>query len=341
MQAGLRQVITGREERNATQTVVTAAAMPFVENEATARRIGDGTDLALGFVSPTPGANAPGAAPRVVTFGVAATTTGERMLVTGTREMPAAISLVREQAYGAQVATALVETGVTAAPVLMSVSSSGGPGGGSSSSSSSSTSSTPATPPATGGAGPHTPAGGGTGHPPGGGGAGHPPGGGGTPPATPGGGGGATPPTTPNPWNLGRFARGDALEGISAGGRSEVRTLARNFPTIDRFIGGTTSVGGVVDRITSVKSMDLNAATYTNVSGAITSRLNRYADLLSGFTTRTWGGNTVTAGAATERVLEIIIPRGATPAQLAEITAAETRAAALPNPVRFEVRIIP
>ena len=97
----------------------------------------------------------------------------------------------------------------------------------------------------------------------------------------------------------------------------------------------------MADRITSVKSMDLNAATYANTGGAILSRLNRYVDALAGYTTRTWAGDLVTSGPSTERVLEIIIPRGASGQQLAEITAAEARAAALPNPVRFEVRVIP
>ncbi|MCU0654884.1 MAG: hypothetical protein MUF64_06220 [Polyangiaceae bacterium] len=56
----------------------------------------------------------------------------------------------------------------------------------------------------------------------------------------------------------------------------------------------------------------------------------------------TEAGDNIWTTPTTERVLEIIIPRGAaTPAQRAEIAAAEQRAAGLANPVHSEAREIP
>jgi hypothetical protein len=86
--------------------------------------------------------------------------------------------------------------------------------------------------------------------------------------------------------------------------------------------------------------LDLTAKSYSAHSGAVFNRLNSYVDKLAGFTSYSLTGTTVTAGPKTERVLEVIIESGtATPAQLAEIAAAELRAAA--KGVRFDVRFLP
>ncbi|AFZ22068.1 SpvB/TcaC N-terminal domain-containing protein [Allocoleopsis franciscana] len=103
MQTGLRQLITGRQERSATQQTVSAIAQGAGASRQTAEAIGTGTDIGLGFVSPTgPITGGPRAAlqlattgPRVVeaTTGVARVNQvvqGARQVQVGTHVMMAA-----------------------------------------------------------------------------------------------------------------------------------------------------------------------------------------------------------------------------------------------------------
>ena len=69
--------------------------------------------------------------------------------------------------------------------------------------------------------------------------------------------------------------------------------LPRNYPVIDRFVRG---VG------TSIKSLDLRAATYKNPA-ALARTLERYVDKVAGFTGRNWA-NVNLAGQVTARALE-------------------------------------
>jgi RHS repeat-associated protein len=323
MQAGFRQMISGRRERNATETVVTATAEVAGADRQTAERIGTGVDIGLGFVSPAPGANLPGASVRVPVVAAGRLSTGERVLVTGVREVTVPVQVVSEQARAAQLTTHAV-TAVDSTAAMMS---SGGPNSSSSSSSSNSSSNSSnssSSNSSTSNNSTSGTSGGGTS------------GGGSSGGGTPGGGGGTSGPQTPSIWGHPPFPRGNMGERLSSGGRAEA-TLIRNFPTIDRVIQG---IGAFAQRITSVKTMDLTAASYANRSGAVLSRINSYVDRLAAFTSRTWAGTTVTAGPATERVLELNIRQGtATAAQLAEIAQAEVYAAG--KGVRLEVNFLP
>lgn len=74
---GWRQVVSGREERGAIQTMATAAAGVVTNNEAEARAFGDGVSMGLGFVSPTgPMTGGPRAVPAL-----ARVTTGEAVVM--------------------------------------------------------------------------------------------------------------------------------------------------------------------------------------------------------------------------------------------------------------------
>lgn len=59
IEAGWRQLVTGREERSAIENVVSATAEGLGATHSTAQKIGTGTDIALGFVSPVPATGGP------------------------------------------------------------------------------------------------------------------------------------------------------------------------------------------------------------------------------------------------------------------------------------------
>lgn len=115
------------------------------------------------------------------------------------------------------------------------------------------------------------------------------------------------------PWALGWGARGDYFsEALGA-------NLPRNFPVIDGWENGVA---------TSIKSIDLNAATYQNGMG-LTYRLNRYIDSLAAFEGDTMGDIVIRNSEISGRVLSIAVPRGSiTAAQKAAIDAAGLRAQA-------------
>jgi len=114
-------------------------------------------------------------------------------------------------------------------------------------------------------------------------------------------------------WRLNPFVRGRLIERLLRG------NLPGNFPTIDKVVQGT---GMAAAEITSIKSLDLGAASYQSGS-AVLSRLTQYVDKLASFTGRNWAGVNVTVGQNTQRVLEVAIPAaGATLAQLNQIAQA-------------------
>ena len=75
------------------------------------------------------------------------------------------------------------------------------------------------------------------------------------------------------------------------------RNLPRNFPAIDRFVNGAA---------TSIKSIDLNAATYESI-GSLTSKVQSYIDSVARFQ----GYGPVTPQMIVSRELQLAIPAGA------------------------------
>ncbi|MGH9900360.1 MAG: RHS repeat-associated core domain-containing protein, partial [Pyrinomonadaceae bacterium] len=100
-------------------------------------------------------------------------------------------------------------------------------------------------------------------------------------------------------WRLNPFARGRAIEQMILGRPANIPVS--NFPVIDDFANGVA---------TSIKSLDLTAASYQNAAG-ITSRLADYAGKLSQFSGRTWGGFTVQGSQIQQRVLLVAMEQGA------------------------------
>jgi hypothetical protein len=106
-------------------------------------------------------------------------------------------------------------------------------------------------------------------------------------------------------WELHPFERGRAIEEIVG------TNLPSNYPTIDRFENGVA---------TSIKSIDLQAPTYQNISN-LSSRLGSYIDKVSSFQGRPWAG-VDTTGQVTSRVLDLVVPSTATAPQQAAIAQA-------------------
>lgn len=97
-------------------------------------------------------------------------------------------------------------------------------------------------------------------------------------------------------WKAGWAARGryfDQLLGAN---------LHPNFPVIDKFAAGVA---------TSIKSIDLTAATYQSAA-RLTSRLNKYVDDLEEFDGAEFAGDQVKS--IVGRTLSLAIPRGSTTA---------------------------
>jgi RHS repeat-associated protein len=127
-------------------------------------------------------------------------------------------------------------------------------------------------------------------------------------------------------WSLAPGPRGLAIESQLGG------NLPAGFRVIDRFENGTA---------TSIKSIDLNAATYQNPR-ALGSRLNGYADSLAAWTGQTtpYGGVVIQPGMVSTKTLQIAIPPGTmSPAHQAVFNAAAQRAQAAG--VNFVVTPIP
>lgn len=95
-------------------------------------------------------------------------------------------------------------------------------------------------------------------------------------------------------WKLGWAARGAAIhEAVGA-------NLPFGFKGIDNFASGIA---------TSIKTLDLNAATYQD-AGRLTYRLNNYIRKLAEFDGATYGEQTVNASDITSRILNVAVPKG-------------------------------
>jgi RHS repeat-associated protein len=107
-------------------------------------------------------------------------------------------------------------------------------------------------------------------------------------------------------WGQAPFQRGVAIENQL--GRSP--QLTQNFPTIDRFVNGTA---------TSIKSLDLSAPTYQDVSN-LARTVQRYIDTMAAYQGQPtlWGNVAIQPGQITARAIDLVIPAsGTSPAQLA------------------------
>ncbi len=104
-------------------------------------------------------------------------------------------------------------------------------------------------------------------------------------------------------WQLPLFQRGTAIHQMLG------ENLPPNFPVIDRFINGVA---------TSIKSINLGSPTYQNI-GKLISKIQGYIDILASFSGAMRGNIRITMPQITGRVLELAIPPGATPAQLAAL----------------------
>jgi hypothetical protein len=136
---------------------------------------------------------------------------------------------------------------------------------------------------------------------------------------------GSVPPVAPaisptDPWKLGWAARGRYFEDQLG------RTLHPNFPTIDKFSDGIA---------TSIKSVDLNAATYQDTA-RLTSRLNKYVDDVAEFYGSIWANDEVKSSEIDGRALSLAIPKGSmTAAQRKAIEAVRARARMSNTPVEL------
>jgi len=115
-------------------------------------------------------------------------------------------------------------------------------------------------------------------------------------------------------WQLGWAARGLYFsEQLGA-------DLPATFRTIDSFVDGVA---------TSIKSIDLNAATYQSAA-RLTSTLNRYINLVVDFDGAELGDTLVESSDISARALSLAVPKGSiTAAQQAAIDAARARATTL------------
>ena len=102
------------------------------------------------------------------------------------------------------------------------------------------------------------------------------------------------------------------------------RTLHENFPAIDKIPDGIA---------TSIKSIDLKAATYQNAAG-LTGRLQKYVNEVSEFVGDSLGNDIVRPSDIKGRALSLAVPRGSmTATQKAVIENVRRWARMLNNPV--------
>jgi hypothetical protein len=94
-------------------------------------------------------------------------------------------------------------------------------------------------------------------------------------------------------------------------------TFPSNYPVIDKIPNGVA---------TSVKSIDLNAATYQN-DASLANRLNKLIDDVREFNGVTWGGLPISDIDIKGRAVQVIVPRGSiTEANRATFDRAQERA---------------
>jgi hypothetical protein len=102
-------------------------------------------------------------------------------------------------------------------------------------------------------------------------------------------------PNQPNEaWKQGWAARGDFF------GNALGANLSRTFPVIDSFSDGV---------VTSIKSIDLNAATYQN-GGRLAARLTSYVNKVADFNGIDWGTESIRSSQIGGRVLSLAVPKG-------------------------------
>ena len=108
-----------------------------------------------------------------------------------------------------------------------------------------------------------------------------------------------------SPWLLSAFQRGVAIENMLG------RNLVQNFPVIDRWANGIA---------TSIKSIDLGAKSYQNIS-TLTLTVRGYIDTLAKGQgqPKALGGVQILSDQIQGRVLELAIPTGATQTQMAAL----------------------
>ena len=115
-----------------------------------------------------------------------------------------------------------------------------------------------------------------------------------------------------DPWTLGWAKRGQYFDALFRDG-----SLPPLFRTIDNFTDGVA---------TSIKSIDLNAATYRDAA-RLTNRLNKYIGDLADYEGGALSNTQVTLPTISERTLKLIVPKGVmTDIQRATIEAARARA---------------
>jgi hypothetical protein len=118
-------------------------------------------------------------------------------------------------------------------------------------------------------------------------------------------------------WNLGWAARGQKIEDAVTADMQGIRTGA-SYPVID-FLGEDGTA-------TSIKSIDLNGATYQEAT-RLTYRINDYVRKLANFDGANYGKTAITAEDITNRVLHVVVPKGSvTDVQKEAIDAAINRA---------------
>jgi uncharacterized protein RhaS with RHS repeats len=104
-------------------------------------------------------------------------------------------------------------------------------------------------------------------------------------------------------WTLGPALRGRAIE--QALGQS----LPTNYPVIERYVNGVA---------TSIKSIDLSAATYQNIT-AFSNTLTGYVNSIANFTSVNWGAVQLAGYPVTTRILTLATPSAGTAAQQSAI----------------------
>lgn len=111
-------------------------------------------------------------------------------------------------------------------------------------------------------------------------------------------------------WAMNALSRGRKIEQFLGANMS----WAKNFPTIDKIVDGVA---------TSIKSMDLTAASYQK-GNSVLNTLKGYVDDLAKFTSKEWGGTAVTQGESyTSKALELAVQTGkGTEAQWSQINQA-------------------
>jgi hypothetical protein len=103
-------------------------------------------------------------------------------------------------------------------------------------------------------------------------------------------------PGGPSPiWKLGWGLRGQKFNDLFGD-----PTFPQNYPVIDKIPNGVA---------TSVKSIDLNAATYQN-EASLANRLNKFVADVREFDGARWGGLEINETDITARAVQVIVPRG-------------------------------